>query len=471
MKSDICYIVSHGFAARMLLQTNLIGRLTECGLKVSIISHNAKDPNFESFAANPLVSLFEWKSKSSIWDDDYLYKRMYFLEDIKANTALKEKFYNALFYSKSIHPWKRLRPIYYYLIYTLVKRIPSIRKNFLKKEGKYLVSEEAKNLLKIIQPRLLVSTYPVSIMEAKLLYEAKHAGIETVLHLLSWDNITCKGKFPVLPDRFIVWGEIMEEELKSFYSIDSDRIVKCGVTHFDEHVEIRESGCSLKDIQQTGQSIKRPYLFFAMSSPRFAPREIDIVEWLANAIDSGQFGSEMSLVVRPHPQNVQDFTAKKSWLGRLDKIESDQVKIDYPEMLQSKIRWSMKKSDMTRLSTLISDCSICFNSGSTISIDALMHNKPVILTSFDGDKKLAYWNSAKRLKDYTHLAKLIKEGGVRSVGDYSELKHAVNIYLKTPEHDLEKRRSALLRECFKDDGLSTQRVVEALRQMIRQAKS
>jgi len=470
MKNDICYIVSHGFAARMLLQTNLIGKLTSDGHKVAIISHNAKDENFKVFANDPKVSLFEWKSKSSIWDDDYLYKRMFFLEDIKANTALREKFHNALFYSKSLHPWKRLRPIYYYLIFLLIKWLPIIRSRFIRKESKHLKSEEARNLLGEIQPRLLVSTYPVSIIEAKLVFEAKQKNISTVLHLLSWDNITCKGKFPAIPNQFITWGHIMTEELKQFYQVDDDKVFTCGVPHFDEHIKIKRSGAHIEVIEHLGLNANKPYLFFAMSSPRFAPREIDIVEWLAMAIEANKFRDDMQLIVRPHPQNVQDFTAKKSWLGRLDLMESQRVKIDYPEMIESSIRWSMKKSDMTQLSAIISGCSICFNSGSTISIDALMHDKPVILTSFDGDSKLPYWNSARRLKDYTHLAKLIAEGGAITVDSYKNLEAAIKSYLKTPDLDIILRQNALMRECFKADGLSTQRVTEALTTILRFTK-
>jgi hypothetical protein len=450
----------------MLLQTNLIGRLTAKGYSVAIISPGANDENFAAFGNDQKVKLYEWHGKTSIWDDDYLYKRMYFLEDIKANTALREKFYNALFYSKSIHPWKRIRPLYYYLVYLLVKVFPGIRTRFLKKERKHLASEEARELLQKIDPKLLVSTYPVSIIEAKLLHEARLAKTDTLLHLLSWDNITCKGKFPVLPDRFIVWGNIMKRELQEYYQVPESKIRVCGVPHFDEHVRIRESKLELSVIDELGLSADKPYLFFAMSSPRFAPREIDIVEWLAKAVEADKFGREMQLVVRPHPQNVQDFTAKKSWLGRLDGISSQRVGIDYPEMVKSKIRWSMKRSDMARLSSVLAGCSICFNSGSTVSIDALMHNKPVILTSFDGDSRLSYWNSARRLKDYTHLDKLLKAGAVVSVASYGEMTETIASYLSQPLQDLDQRRSALFEECFIDDGMATQRVVDAMDQLL-----
>ncbi|MBL4708655.1 MAG: hypothetical protein JKY48_09485 [Flavobacteriales bacterium] len=471
MGVDFCYVISHGFAARMLLQTNLITKLTQQGYSVALISPDATDENLLALAENNAnIKLVEWKTKASIWDDDYLHKRMYFLEDLSKNTALKEKFYNSLFYSKSKHPWKRIRPLVYYGVYLLNKLFPIIRKSFLKGEKKHLKSEEAVAILKELQPKLLVATYPVSIIEAKIIHEAKENNIATLLHLLSWDNITCKGIFPAVADNYIAWGNIMSDELKEFYNIGDEQISICGVPHFDEHVRIREQGITGKLITELGLSKELPYLFIAMSSPRFAPKEIDIVEWLSAAVEQGVFGEKMQLIVRPHPQNVQTYMADNSWLKRLDRLTSEKVAVSYPSLSQSKIRWSMKKTDMPQLSELIAGCTMCLNSGSTVSIDALMHNKPVLLTSFDGEAQIPYWNSARRLIDYPHLKKLIEEGGAVPVHSYSELKSKILSYIERPDHDLLKRRNALLKECYKDDGNSTKRVIESLTSVLNQVR-
>jgi len=468
MKIDICYIISHGFAARMLLQTNLIGRLTDLNLNVAIVTPDIKDENLAIFFDNPKVELIQWESKTSIWDDDYLHKRMYFLEDINKNVALKEKFWNSLFFSTSKHPWKRIRPLYYYCIFLLIKKIGSIRTNFLINENKHLNAEEADAIIERLKPKLVVSTYPVSIIEAKILHASKKKNVPTLLHLLSWDNISCKGKFPVLPERFIVWGDEMREELKEYYPIEDNKISICGVAHFDEHIKIRKENSFKKVIKAIGLDAESPYLFFAMSSPRFAPREIDIVEWLSDKIENNIFGKDMQLVIRPHPQNVQTYLAKESWLVRLERLKSARVAIDYPSLSKSKLNWSMKKEDMRHLSSLIAGCAINLNSGSTVSIDSLMHNKPVILTSFDGNSKLPYWNSARRLVDYSHLKKFVSKKGAVSVNSFEELKSIILKYLDDPEFDLETRRNVLIRYCFKDDGQSTERVIKSLQSTLSQ---
>lgn len=450
----------------MLLQTNLVGRLADNGFRIAIVSLNPDDQNFEPFHNDPRVVLIKWNERSDIWDDNYLFKRAYFLENINANPALKEKFYNGLFYSDSRHPWKRLRPLYYYLIYRLIKYFPAIRQKFRRDESKYLESAEARRIINQINPQLVISTYPVSIIEAKMLHAANEKGIRTSLQLLSWDNITAKGRFPALADHYLAWGVVMKQELIENYQLPEERITITGVPHFDLHVQVRQRLKERKNSLTDSITKGKPYLFFAMSSPRFSPREIEIVEWLAAKVSGGAFGDDLNLLIRPHPQNVKEFTAKESWLHRLDKLNNDRVTVNYPRLNESLIRWSMQKDDMDSLSEIIGQCSICLNSGSTVSIDALFHNKPVILTSFDGAYDLSYWNSARRLVDYTHLKKYCDMGGAQVVRSYSELEDTIRQYLKEPDRNLKGRRSALYGQCYLDDGKSTERAVKAIEEIL-----
>lgn len=462
---DICYVISHGFAARMLLQTNLLKRLVDAEKKIAIITPDANDENLQKLKSSSSIQIYNPQIKQNIWDDDYAAKRMYFLEDIKSNPVFWEKHLYSIFYTKSIHPWKRLIPFIYYPISRLIKYFPSIRKRFKRNESKYLISKKANDLLQKINPKVVVSTYPINFLEAKFLYAAQRQNIKTVIHLLSWDNITSKGIFPVIPDEFIAWGKVMQQELKEYYDTSDDKIHVCGVPHFDHHVKVKRQPNFQNLLGNLGLNPDLPYLFVAMSSPRFAPHEIDIVEWLAKEISKNTFGKRMQLIIRPHPQNVQGSLADKKWINRLKVLNNDRVAVDFPQLIKSNVRWSMKKSDMNHLSNLLAGCSVCINSGSTVSIDALVMEKPVILTSFDGDKKLYYWKSARRLIDYPHQKKFVKLGGAKVVHSYDDLTKSILSYLITPELDIKKRQYALEMECHGNDGEATTRVVKAMLQI------
>ncbi|MBK9994461.1 MAG: hypothetical protein IPP01_10870 [Saprospiraceae bacterium] len=324
-------------------------------------------------------------------------------------------------------------------------------------------SNEAENLIKGLNPKYLVSTYPVSFGESMLLKAGNNNNSTiTMIHLLSWDNITCKGHFPELAQKYIAWGPIMKQEFIEYYKIEPFNIEICGVPHFDIHYESKSKPDFKKYIIQLGLDPDKPYLFFGMSSPRFAPKEIEIVEQLSVALHNNKFGERMQMVVRPHPQNVQGYMADLSWLPRLSKLQTKRVGIDYPLLKESKMQWSMEQADMIKLSQLLVHSKLCINSGSTLCIDALSCNIPVLVSAFDSDSELNYWKSARRLMDFPHLRKLREMGGFVVASSIENLIDEITNFISDPNRDLEKRKHALVMEISSNSGMATTSVFDYL---------
>ena len=126
----------------------------------------------------------------------------------------------------------------------------------------------------------------------------------------------------------------------------------------------------------------------------------------------------------------------------------------------------MQKGDMLDFAHLLKGCTISINSGSTVSIDSLLHDKPVLLTLFDADKVLPWWQSARRVIEYKHCKKLIELEGVTVVNNFKEFRFEINRYLNDPSFQLAKRKNALYQEIGMNDGKATERVISAIEQMI-----
>jgi len=447
MSTDIVYMVSHGFAARMVMQTNLLGKLVDAEKQVAVIAPDKDDENLKSYCHKHGVDLYEFNPINDFWSAQYRMGRTYLLEDIKANPALWEKHIYAARYVKSKNPWTHLRPRLWLLIYYLKRWFPILKTWYQSREEKHLESEAAVKLLKRIQPKVVVSTYPVSFVEAMLLKAGGQLGVRKVIHLLSWDNISCKGHFPQLADEYLVWGPIMKEECIEYYQIPEETIHVCGVPHFDLHRNNKDQQGHRAFIQALELNPDLPYLFFGMSAPRFSPFEIEVVEWLAHKLEENVFGSVLQLVVRPHPQNIQGDMADEKWLPRLDALKSGRVGIDYPDLAKSKMPWSMKMHDMDRLSKILCGATISLNSGSTLCVESLVAEVPVIVTGFDADKKLDYWYSIKRVMDYPHLKKLLQTKGVERANSFVELTELIQMYLNNKDRNKAIRMRALDREC------------------------
>jgi hypothetical protein len=114
---------------------------------------------------------------------------------------------------------------------------------------------------------------------------------------------------------------------------------------------------------------------------------------------------------------------------------------------------------------LLEGCSLSINSGSTVSIDSLLHDKPVIQPLFDAEVVLPWWQSVTRVHEYTHCKKLVDLGGVTVTNSFKEFEFELNRYLKDPSYQLEKRQHARFQEVGINDGNATGRVVSAIEQI------
>lgn len=464
-KIDICYIVSHGFAARMVLQTGLLKRLRAEGQNVALITPDANDENLKLACGSEGIMLHEFR-ETKPRSGNYNRMRKYFLEDIKNNVALWEKYR----VEKRSGFKRKLLAYFGYGMYQLNKVFPFIRRRFKRYEQQFLDLPEARDFLQNINPRLVVATYPVGFQEGILLNVASQLNIQTCIHLLSWDNITCKGHFPALADKYIAWGPVMASEFQEFYNIKKTDIYECGVPHFDLHHQVKNKPNVAPFVEKLGLNPSKPYLFFGMSSPRFAPLEIDIVEHLAEQIEAGVFGENMQFIARPHPQNVVGYMADLTWLGRLDALVSERVKIDYPQLVDSKLQWSMKQSDMIRLSNMLYGAACCINSGSTVSIDSFMVDTPAVITAFDAHEERDYWFSARRVTDFPHMKKFLSFKGASISRDFDELTAHLKNYIENPKANWEARQHARYMETGENDGRATERVCDVLLEILGDKK-
>lgn len=435
----------------MICQTDLLPGLRRAGLRVGVLSADRHDASLLKLADRYGIELYEYPARRSVLNAQLFQLRKYFLNDIAQNPALLEKYMSRRL-DPNRSPLRRLQTRLAGALSRLGRRLPALRPAYQRLERRLLYWPVAERQLAAIRPGTLVCTYPVLVPEPEFLLAAARLGIPTVLHLLSWDNIPSKGVFPALPDRYVVWGAVMEQELRDRYPVAEGAVFRCGVPHFDRHVHAAAAG----------RAPRAPYLFFAMSAPRFCPHEIDIVEWLARRVSRGEYGAGTELVIRPHPQNVQGYLADPSWLPRIDAVgELPGVRVLYPRMNpDSGLLFSIDEADMAEFTAALAGAAIVLNSGSTVTIDAMVTDRPVILTSFDADQQLEYWFSARRLKDYLHLAKLIAYGGVRVTGSFAELDRALRDYLADPARDRAARRATVRAYCVAADGRSTQRAID-----------
>lgn len=469
-KYDFCYVLTHGFAVRFILQTGLIKKLTQCGYTVAVIMPDAKSVNAELLKRRDKADIFEYNMPPGNKERFMKSFRKYIVEDITENPALYDKHRQMVNVSN-----RKLSGFFGILLSKTAKFLPFIRRIYSFFEKKLLYKKQIEEYINKINPKVLVCTYPVAYPEPQFLFAAERLKILTIIHLLSWDNITAKGSFPALSDKYIVWGEIMKKELMDYYKIIPNNISICGVPHFDVHFETVKKLTAEKAKEKLNIPPVNKVIFFAMSAVYFAPREVEIIENLVsiahNISNKYPKNGKFTIIVRPHPAMLKGDFKDSSIIQKLEKLSKNgKIILNLPNLnMGDKTNWSIDNSDMDVLATIMRATDLLLNSGSTISIEALIYKCSVGITAFDGSADLPYWKSARRLSDYTHLKKFFNLNSVVILKSFSDLtgmlEDSIQNNISINNHEEIYRQEAGI-----FDGNATHRVFLALKNSISDNK-
>jgi len=144
--------------------------------------------------------------------------------------------------------------------------------------------------------------------EVEYVKAAKALHIPTVVPVLSWDNLTTKGLFHVIPDLTLVWNRTQFNEAAQIHRVPPDKMVITGSPFFDKWFEAKRLGVERGVFcRKVGLDPQKPFLVYLGSSANIAADETWLVRELAVSLrrhpnpDVGK----TDILVRPHPANAQ----------------------------------------------------------------------------------------------------------------------------------------------------------------------
>ena len=293
-----------------------------------------------------------------------------------------------------------------------------------------------------------------------LLRVAKEHDLPSITMLRSFDVLTSnKGTIRIKPDKLIVHNQFMKEMAVKYGDMKEKNILVAGMPHFDYYVTDKPSPKE-EFFQKMGLDPSKRVILFALTGPRTAGINQDIIKIISKAINSGEIPQDIQLLVRMHPNsNKEEFEREKNAVfHRPEGIYFSQGRLTDMEFTKE---W------LQELLNTLYYSDITINPQSTMSIDATAFDKPVINLGFDGYERLPYIKSVRRLYDLEHYIPVIKTGGVRIVHSPEELIVWINRYLADSSIDKEGRKRILEEQCYKFDGKSAARTAGCVLDFLR----
>jgi CDP-glycerol glycerophosphotransferase (TagB/SpsB family) len=307
------------------------------------------------------------------------------------------------------------------------------------------------------KPDLVFSTDIQSETDIAMLIEAHKRGINTVGMVRSWDNLTSKGLIRIVPERLLVWNDIIKGEAINLHDINEMAISVVGIPHYDEYKDLHftEKDKELFFNKINADITKKIALFIPIGDRYLRNNTVDkdIVALLDKVLPSNY----QILVRLPPGDYVRALEDNTSQFAR-GRIIYDRPSTKFENIKHTELG---KQEDM-HLAQTLSWSEFVVSGPSTAVIDAALFDKPCILFGFDGYESREYLDSVRRYYDYDNFIPILKSGGAVLASSIENFISLVRKYVENPRADAKSRKTLVLGQAGFDDTNSTERLAHAL---------
>lgn len=295
---------------------------------------------------------------------------------------------------------------------------------------------------------------------APLVYQAEKLKIKTASFIFSWDNLASKGRMAANFNYYLVWSDLMKSELQEFYSSIKEKDIEVvGTPQFEPYVLDRYKVSEEEFIAKFQLNPDLKTICFSCGDIATSKNDELYIEIIANAIQDGRI-KEVNFIIRTSP--AEDPIRFSEYVEKFPFI-----KWNYPKWNLSRDNhqesWSQRipsVEDIKDLRSLLQYSDLNINMLSTMSLDFIQFDKPVINTVF-GKSKNGLYDDQRFLK-YAHIENVVKSNATKIVKNQEDLINTINLYLNNLELDSENRKKLLQLQISKSLENTGKRIAETL---------
>jgi len=280
------------------------------------------------------------------------------------------------------------------------------------------------------------------------LLAARRLGLPVVAHIASWDHTVGKGVISPYCDLYVVQNQVMQDDLRRYHGIASERVRVTGWPQTDLLHRRRSRSEYESLLAHYALDSARPVVLVAGNTPSNAPYEGRFVERLLAWRDESP-AMRPQLLFRPHPRD-------RDWRARFGAANGrDGVAIQEASF-----------TDLEDLATLLqhADAVVC-NAG-TILLDALVGDRPAVCVLYDEGAPAGESWAAKNVIG-KHYEELAASSAFYRAESFDEVVAGIEQALAHPDELAAQRRRAVEQVVGIVDGRAAGRVVDAIADGLR----
>ena len=321
-------------------------------------------------------------------------------------------------------------------------------------------------LYKKLKPDIVFLADLFDDQEIAFLREAKRLKIKTMGLINTWDRINTRWMIRLLPDKYVVFNEIVKKELFDHDDVLLKNIYISGTVQHDHFVSgkpiSRENFYAKIGIPLGNKIILYAPLGRAFDRTRM---ELDqnVIKIFSGLIENGTLGTDkLTLLVRFHPNDI----VKEEDMPAHPHVVYDRPGIKFQRNLSDAVfertrgqNWDMDEAELSHLLDSLHHAAVVICYYTSLSIDAAALDKPIININFDvkGGRIISSPHTYYRSE---HYQKAAATGGIKLVANLDEMTKTVKEYLESPALDHDKRMRLVESQCWKLDGKSGERIAK-----------
>ena len=289
---------------------------------------------------------------------------------------------------------------------------------------------------------------------------AKGMGIKTAGFIFSWDNLTSRSRVMVPYDYWLVWHEGMRKQLLEIYpEIKPENVFVTGTPQMDFHFRPEYVWSREELARRIGIDPKRPFILYTTGVDRHFPQEHRHVELVIRLLQDLKVAERPQLVVRNYIKGTSPEMKALS--------ERKMTDVVFPPMLWDMAWATPRPEDLDLYCSLVHHAAISINAASTVSLEFILKDKPVINLDFDPPgSSLAPCDGFKRHIRFDHFWPVAQSGGTMVAQSEDDMKRMLIKGLTDPAAATRERKQ-FIQEFFGPtaDGKSGQRVADCLKSL------
>ncbi len=324
-------------------------------------------------------------------------------------------------------------------------------------------TRELDDLFRRLAPDLVFNTSHIHGQAGELPAKvARRLGYRVAGFIFSWDNLTSRSRIFVPYDHYLVWHEPMKRQLLDLYpGIPEKTIHVTGTPQFDFHFDPqyilpRQELCALLGIDPA-----RPFILWTTGVTFHFREEEKHIETVIGMLGKLGVKDVPQLVVRVYVKGLGEEMRAFSRRSFPDVV--------FPAAGWDE-RWATPRyDDLEMYTSLLHHAAVSINAASTVTLEFLMLDKPVINIGFDPPgSTLAHADRWSRHIDFDHFKPIAESGATMIARSVEDMHAMLQRSLENPA-ELHEKRQAYMGAVFGNllDGLAGERVAAVLLDIVR----